>query len=210
MKRIYTTVGYREEYPNGEIRYYGDCTDNGFCYKDMNAWLLGKGVCYIPECDFEEDSFVLNYTDNTRDIIVKDMANYLPECDVKFIEGRAECVLAECDWQCLTTMMFEIDWEEDIEAVYEVGTKVYWLDPEGLTSQEYEIFSFEGGEVIGLRNEHSECEALLSEVYRKAENKACPYCGNSLYHEHYSRTEEHYPYFCPECDENFFEVETRN
>ena len=208
MKRIDVTCGYREEYPNGDIYYYGGETEQGVVYKDMEAWQTGEGVCYIGEHEFEKGWCCVNYESNTRNDIIADMAEYLPGCDVKFIEQRAEYMLQACDWECLTTMMMDIDWEWDIREVYKEGTDVYWLDPAGETSQEYTIDEFVSEDMVRLSNDSSECEALLSEVYRKSD-KVCKHCGGPLYHEKYDNTQDHYPYVCFECDENFFEFEAR-
>jgi hypothetical protein len=206
MKRIDVTCGYREEYPNGDIYYYGGETEQGVVYKDMDAWETGEGVCYIGEYEFENGWCCVNYEGNTRDEIIADMAEYLPSCDVKFIEQCAEYVLQTCDWQCLTTLMEGTDWEEDIREVYKEGTEVYWLDPAGETSQEYTLDEFVSEDMVRLSNDNSECEALLSEVYRKSE-KVCKHCRGPLYHEKYDNTRDHYPYVCFECDENFFNCE---
>jgi hypothetical protein len=208
MKRIDVTCGYREEYPNGTVHYYGDSTNNGYCYKDMEAWRTGEGVCYIGEHEFEKGWCCVNYEGNTRDEIIADMAECLPGCDVKLIEQCAEYVLQTCDWESPTTMMMIVDWEEDIREVYKEGTEVYWLDPAGETSQEYIVSEFVSEEMVRLSKEGSECEALLSEVYRKSD-KVCKHCGGPLYHEKYDNTQDHYPYVCFECDENFFGFEAR-
>lgn len=42
-------------------------------------------------------------------------------------------------------------------------------------------------------------------VYKKAPGKTCPKCGKPLYIEH--NDEIDYPFFCPECDENFYGIE---
>ena len=44
-------------------------------------------------------------------------------------------------------------------------------------------------------------------VYKKALGKTCPKCGKPLYIEH--NEEIDYPYFCPDCDENFYGREVR-
>lgn len=216
MKRIDVTCGYRVEYSNGDIYYYGGETDNGVCYKDLDAWESGEGVCYISEGEFSEAFpnewvYILHNGDeffNTREDILDWMSEYLAGCDVKMIEQYAENVLQTCDWQHPATLMEETDWDEVMREVYKEGTAVYWLDPAGETSQVYEIYSEVGPEMVKLSNDYSECEALLCEVYRKSD-KLCPHCGGPLYHEKYDNTMDHYPYFCPECDENFFEFEAR-
>lgn len=218
INKVIVTCGYREEYPDGTIKYYGGETDNGVCYKDLDAWNSGEGVCYLCEGDFlEQDNddnewvFALGSDSsfpNTRDDIMDLMSEYLAGCDVKLIEQCAEYALETCDWQCLDTLMGEANWEEEVREVYSTGSEVFWLDPTGEASQVYEIDSVEGPEMVKLSNEYSECEALLCEVYRKADGKFCKHCGNILYHEKYNNTQDHYPYVCFECDENFFEIET--
>ena len=42
-------------------------------------------------------------------------------------------------------------------------------------------------------------------IYKKAEGKVCPRCNNPLYVEHHREID--YPYFCPECQENFYNIE---
>ena len=209
MKRIDVTCGYKEEYPNGQVFYYGDWSGNGMCYKDMEAWESGEGVCYIGEHEFESGYCIgnFNYQGNTREEIIADMAEHLPHCDVKFIEQSAEYVLQTCDWQCLTTLMEEVDWEEDVKESFSNGTKVIYNDKE-FESKPYEIVEYESSECINLRNEYGKYTANLMDIYRKSD-KFCPHCGGPLYHEKYDNTRDHYPYFCPECDENFFEIEAR-
>lgn len=48
---------------NGINYYRGDYCSDGYCYKDDDAFISGKGVCYIPEFSFDdeeeyEDGFV--------------------------------------------------------------------------------------------------------------------------------------------------------
>ena len=42
-------------------------------------------------------------------------------------------------------------------------------------------------------------------IYKYAFEKTCPKCGNPLCFEHNGDID--YPYFCPTCDENFYETE---
>lgn len=44
-------------------------------------------------------------------------------------------------------------------------------------------------------------------VYKKAPGMVCPKCGKPLYIEH--NDEIDYPFFCPECDENFYGIEVQ-
>lgn len=50
-------------------------------------------------------------------------------------------------------------------------------------------------------------EAIENWVRTIPSDYHCPKCGGKLFHEPFTATEDHYPYFCPECDENFFEFE---
>ena len=56
MKRIEATIGYREEYDNGEIRYFSDWSGQGYVYKDLTAFEKKEGVAYIREALFEHAS----------------------------------------------------------------------------------------------------------------------------------------------------------
>lgn len=54
MERIEKDCGYLVK-ENGEIyNYEGGHTDNGFVYKDYNAFKSGLGICYISEYELEE------------------------------------------------------------------------------------------------------------------------------------------------------------
>lgn len=210
MKRIDVTCGYREEYPNGDIYYYGGETAQGVVYKDMDAWASGEGVCYIGEHEFEEGWCSVNYEGNTRDEIIADMAEYMPGCDVKLIEQCAEYVLQTCDWESLTTMMIDVDWDEDIKDLLTEGTDVCFIPVVNVYERHYYKIAneIEDLDCFLIANEDHERYASLREVYRKSD-KVCKHCGGPLYHEKYDNTRDHYPYFCPECDENFFGFEAR-
>lgn len=178
--------GYMVEYDNG-TQYYPSETDNGFCYKYMPAFYSGEGVCYIPECMFDDGVYSIHEDDveiYTREILMDLMSEYLSDCDVETIENRTEYVLQELDWQSPETLMEEIDWEEVVKEVYSEGCLVY----------------FRGSECRLTR------DMPIEEVYRKSD-KVCPHCGGPLYHEKYKNTRDHYPYVCFECDENFFNIE---
>lgn len=198
MKKIDVTCGYREEYPNGDIYYYGGKTEQGVVYKDMEAWQTGEGVCYIGEHEFEKGWCSVNYEGNTRDEIIADMAEYLPGCDVKFIEQYAEYVLQTCDWQCLTTLMEETDWDENIRELFKEGTEVFF------NNKTYKVERFwdeNAIDIFGINDGiYNEWNVSIKDIYRKSD-KVCKHCGGPLYHEKYDNTMDHYPYFCPECNE---------
>lgn len=39
---VEATIGYRTIDTSGKVEYHGGQTDNGVCYKDLNAWKTGK------------------------------------------------------------------------------------------------------------------------------------------------------------------------
>lgn len=43
---------------------------------------------------------------------------------------------------------------------------------------------------------------------KRANEKFCPHCGSLLFVETDKVLKKEYPYFCAECDENFYEIET--
>lgn len=127
MKRIEATIGYREEYDNGEIRYYGDSTFNGTCYKDMEAFEKGEGVCYIGEyclLDLEngdKDEALLW----TREMVISEARETLereyPEemySNEKFVVFLAAVVLETCDWQEPSTYLYELTYDYSIEEMF--------------------------------------------------------------------------------------------
>lgn len=53
----------------------------------------------------------------------------------------------------------------------------------------------------------SENETDSHSIYQIAEGKVCPRCGGPLCVEHDEDVD--YPYYCPECDENFYDCEVQ-
>lgn len=118
--------GYHFLTPDGSIRYEGDYTGNGFCYKNLDAWRSGKGVIYVGEYALEEqDKDVLwtraewvewvkdyirhiapTFTDNGID--VEEVIN-----DKTFIDGIAYIVLFNADWADLSTVLEEFEQGEE-------------------------------------------------------------------------------------------------
>lgn len=135
MKRIETTCGYREEYENGEIRYYPDQTDNGECYKDDKAFESGQGVCYIREAMFatihedEGRAYVTNRDiEKSDDYYTKEQivggAKRFFEYEIpegyphteKFIAWAAYVAYYGVDWQGIDVYFNEIDGFTSLDA----------------------------------------------------------------------------------------------
>lgn len=107
--------------------YKGDYTDNGYCFKDTEAWKSGEGICYIGEYalagideqveeleeelengQISEEEFknqkIALFADNgyTREQIVE-------MCGGKGFEKLAESIFYEVDWQEPQTLFSEMD-----------------------------------------------------------------------------------------------------
>lgn len=122
MQTIKATIGERILNDNGEvIKYIGGQTDNGECYKDLDAWKSGKGVIYISEYGLIDlDNGSLNCDDVmwTREawlewVRIEVYAVYGECVEDEFIEWVAEGVLQSCDWQDLSTLLNEYDFDGD-------------------------------------------------------------------------------------------------
>lgn len=115
--------GYWYETENG-IRYEGDLTFNGACYKNLEAWRSGTGVIYISEynlCEQNDDSLCLWTRETWLAYVRNRIRNDYSDCsfvdemvaDDKFIEWLAEDCLNNSDWQDLSTTFYEFDYNGD-------------------------------------------------------------------------------------------------
>ena len=112
----------------GNVYYHGDTCDNGEYYKDLSAWKTGKGVIYISEGDLQDladsdkpdistlwtrDSWVEwvkeHITTNYQD---EDCYQEMIAC-TEFIESLAYDCLYNADWQDLSTLLNDYDYNED-------------------------------------------------------------------------------------------------
>ena len=116
---IEKTCGYKLETENG-ITYCGSATFNGECYKDLSAWESGEGVIYISEyqlIDLEEGIVEEHelWTKQTWFDWVKNEVNECLSTEVsdEFIEYLAFDILMNADWQDLTTLFIEYDYNSN-------------------------------------------------------------------------------------------------
>lgn len=134
MKEIQATIGYRiEEYmywggtfPNLITKYVGGQTDNGMCYKDLDAWERGgyDDVIYISEYNLE-DELHNNYCRWTKPSLLAHIRTHIEDyykqedfyaemiADNKFIEMLAYDILYNADWQDLSTLLDDYDNNND-------------------------------------------------------------------------------------------------
>lgn len=121
MKEIRADIGYRIEDSSFGIKYFGEETDNGICYKDFNAWKNNNGVIYIGEYELMECNVnKTDYTLWTKSIWVDWVRDILKTEEYKnwnedFVEHLAYVIFEMCDWQDLSTKLNEIDIEEEIK-----------------------------------------------------------------------------------------------
>lgn len=124
--KIYVTIGYKEVEEGKPTRYYGDQTDNGVCYKDLEAFKDGSDLCYIPECDFLESweadlnlpniGYSLGYArEDILNLVRENLVYEEIPIDEDFVEYIAECALQNVDWQGIGTYLNEIDLYENWE-----------------------------------------------------------------------------------------------
>ena len=118
--RTKVTIGYKRSKPNGVEFYFGDYTDNGQCYKNLQAFDNGLGVIYIGElelqdCDCNSTNTSLwtrtTWIEWVKEHCLQSMGNKIheiEECDfMPFIEHCALSILQDCDWQDLSTLLEE-------------------------------------------------------------------------------------------------------
>lgn len=137
--------------------YYDDGVTFGYIFKDEEAYEKDwNAICYVPEACFadiepDEDDFCsIGYGYTHNDLL--ELCNYNRELCDAFFDG--------CKWACPETYWNEWDEVEDIAYYYnflQTGAKVWWNDPAGETSGEYEVldvpFKFdEQGELVDPEN----------------------------------------------------------
>lgn len=130
MNEIEVTIGHRiEDYfswengsPRVNTKYIGGQTDNGVCYKDLDAWERGgyDDVIYISESNLEEPIHN-NYGRWTKPSLLAHIRTHIEDyykdesffaemiADDKFIEMLAYDILYNADWQDLSTLLDDYD-----------------------------------------------------------------------------------------------------
>lgn len=174
----------------GGILYTPDSTEQGYVFKDYDAIKNKEGICYIAEAGFKdsEDGTLLLTPDNTWEHIdagavvtyssawrqVEDFFHSLfpissmdDDLYTEFIEEITNYVLQEVDWQCFSTMLYEMDLEEELD---------YFLQ------DKFAEFAKERLEKDGDDTEYANNADLAK--------KLCNYLGETCYrHDDYSLTD---------------------
>lgn len=111
----------------GNVYYHGDYGENGAYYKDLNAWNTNKGVIYISEGDLDDITNEMSDNTNlwTRESWIKWVTDFIYDnygkeegctemlADTKFIESLAYDCLDNADWQDLSTLLNEYDYNNN-------------------------------------------------------------------------------------------------
>ena len=126
MKTIECAIGHIEVTDQGEFIYHGGPTDNGWCFKDYKAWEEGKGIIYISEYQLQDIENGLDDASWTRELLEQEVSDELetngyPEemwNNKAFVSALAYYVLMICDWQDLSTFLYELTYSEDIEDMF--------------------------------------------------------------------------------------------
>lgn len=128
MERIFTeTECGKYCFDNNNFIVEGDSTDNGWCFKDYSAWKNNKGVIYIGEyqlldyeqgkCGVEDLWTKENWIQWVKDEIRISYAMFAEVEEIlaceEFISGLAFDCFDNADWQDLSTMFCEFDYNGD-------------------------------------------------------------------------------------------------
>lgn len=120
--RIDVTIGYKIVEEDKPTRYYGDQTENGVCYKDLEAFKDNSDICYISECELKGEGWSAEFNSEigyTKYEILQITREYISEEEIPFtedfVEYIAEHALQVVDWQSIGTYLSELDFYETWE-----------------------------------------------------------------------------------------------
>ena len=118
-------VGYYTYDENSGIKtYYGDNTSEGFIFKDRNAFNKKVGICYIPECEFDDckcicetDVANIGYTyEEIRNVIIEEFGEIPTD---EFVE----MFFNEFEWASVQTYIFDYEVDDEILSKYFIYTE---------------------------------------------------------------------------------------
>ena len=132
-------IGTKENVKGG-VKYTPGQTDQGYVFKDYDAIKKKEGICYIAECGFDDskDDTLLLTPDNTWEhinagavVTYKSAFDYTKDyirtlfpnfacygnmnLFYEFVGKITDYILQEVDWQCFSTMLNEMDLEEELD-----------------------------------------------------------------------------------------------
>lgn len=137
----YYEIGSRETVLGGVVFKSGR-TDQGAVYKSERAFKEKQGICYIPECAFENEELLIT-VDTLPDLLLNvDIETYNSireqvrtsiidahvfkdepvEMCIAFLDHLTQCVFDIVDWQCVSSY---INADLDIEEAFEYFKEDY-------------------------------------------------------------------------------------
>lgn len=152
--------------------YFDDGLAFGRIFKDEEIYRLNwDAVCYVPEQGFsgipDDEGFYHNFDGFTHNDLLRICNGNRELCDALFDDLK---------WAYPSTYAFE--WEDqDIAYYYRFivpGAKVWWNDPAGETSGEYEVYESpfewdERGELVNADEIGLDAVILIGNGYSEAE-----------------------------------------
>ena len=156
----------------------------------------------------KDDEFITPYTD-------KDVFRNLDDAE-NFIRSRSNSIFlshVDEDDMVVVSRWLENDDEEKRNFVFH-GKKnrsfekneMVWDEEKNqwATVRTDAIVSRES-DLIPVWGDKGGYTAKAEDIYQVEDGKVCPRCGNPLCIEHHDHID--YPYYCPDCQENFYNVE---
>lgn len=156
----------------------------------------------------KDDEFITPYTD-------KDVFRNLDDAE-NFIRSRRNSIFlshVDKDDMVVVSRWLENDDEEKRNFVFH-GKKnrsfekneMVWDEEKNqwATVRTDAIVSRES-DLIPIWGDKGGYTAKAEDIYQVEDGKVCPRCGNPLCIEHHDHID--YPYYCPDCTENFYEIE---
>lgn len=131
-KRIDVTIGYKIVEEGKPTRYFAGYCGEGRCYKDISAFKDKKGICYIPESEFEFGSgfetsaeWGIGYLKSDITELIRRGLPYMdiPE-DEKFVERIAEYCLELAEWEGIEVVLDRLDLSEEWREFCEENQKI--------------------------------------------------------------------------------------
>lgn len=119
------TIGYSTIDAYRKVVYHGGQTDNGVCYKDLEAWKTGKGVVYISEYGLDARPQETWTRESLLAFLRMDLYErgvYVKDADLVAI---AEDLLDNAEWQDLSTLWYERIYNEDYSNMKYLVTHYY-------------------------------------------------------------------------------------
>ena len=156
----------------------------------------------------KDDEFITPYTD-------KDVFRNLDDAE-NFIRSRINSIFlshVDKDDMVVVSRWLENDDEEKRNFVFHVKknrsfekNEMVWDEEKNqwATVRTDAIVSRES-DLIPIWGDKGGYTAKAEDIYQVEDGKVCPRCGNPLCVEHHDHID--YPYYCPDCQENFYNVE---